>query len=99
MPGIHARFFRSKEQFGVVEMMDSTVVTDEYVEGGKLVSFRILALIVAIVGVRSRRQETQVLPAAAAGGFADACNRRFGDDNKIDSLPYMRGRTVQSVQD
>jgi hypothetical protein len=56
------------------------------------------SVVVAVVSVGSRGQETQATPATLFGEGEQTCERRLRDDSEVDVLSRVLGSTVELVE-
>ncbi len=71
---ILSRLWRRKQEFCIVGMKYLAVAPDEHIQRRHLIAFFVFALVISVVGIGGGREQTQVLPSATAGKFADPFN-------------------------
>ena len=85
---------RRIEQLRSPKMSYGVSVTMEHVQDRHLGTVRLLAVVVAVIGVPGRGQQPQPPPATLPGVGQDARQRRLGGDGEIDPLGNVRGGSV-----
>src|SRR5207248_8682929 len=98
MAGILPRIGRHVEELRAPEVADHFTVATEYVEHRHLGSLRVLAEVVAVVGVAGRGQQAQSPPAARSCMGKDTRKLRLGDDRQIDALHDVPGGPVEGIE-
>jgi hypothetical protein len=80
-------------------MMNLPVMPREYIQSWQLRVFVVLCMVIAVIAIVCRRQQTQVAPPALTRKRPDALDGRLCHDDKVDALSRVQGGPVEPVKD